>query len=274
MESFIHARDVRLGRADEYYADQLRFTMFGLPLAVAGLVSLVRSDRFRLLSAFYIGPFVLFALLRGRGYYLLPAYPVLYAAGAVAFERVLTARSRLTRASIRAVVFTAMVADAAAVAWAYLPVWKPNSPGWNWQMKNNYDMADEVGWPEFVAQVAAVRDTLTSDERSHLGILANNYGEAGSLALYGPQYGLPTPISSTNGFHARGYGSIPPEIVIVVGSRLGDQQLNFASCAVAGIVAIPFGVKNEESIDHPEILVCRHLRKPWPEAWKKSQVFG
>ena len=141
-------------------------------------------------------------------------------------------------------------------------------------MKNNSDMADEVGWPEFVAQVAAVRDTLSVEDRSRLAILANNYGEAGALALYGPQYKLPTPISSTNTFHMRGYGPYEPETVIVTGGELDDQLKNFESCAVAAQVHIPFGVMNEESKYHRDILICHHLRRPWPAAWSRSQEFG
>jgi hypothetical protein len=153
-------------------------------------------------------------------------------------------------------------------------MWKPGSPGWNWQMKNNHDMADEVGWPELVAQVAQVRDTLSTEERSRLAILANNYGEAGAVALYGPQYNLPVPISSTNTFHMRGYGPYEPETVIVLGGELDDQLKNFESCRVAAQVTIPYGVRNEESVDHPVILVCKHLRWPWAVAWARSQEFG
>lgn len=76
METFIHARDVRLGRAEGYFTDQIKYTMLALPLAIAGFVWLVRSKRFRLLTVFFVGPLVLFALAKGRGYYLLPAYPV------------------------------------------------------------------------------------------------------------------------------------------------------------------------------------------------------
>jgi 4-amino-4-deoxy-L-arabinose transferase-like glycosyltransferase len=274
METFIHARDVRHGRADGYYTDQIEFTLLGLPLAIAGLVSLLRSPRFRLLSFLYVGPFLLFAIAKGRGYYLMPAYPVLYAAGAVALERVLTQRAGWLRIGARSIVIAAMLVDTALISWAYLPMWRVGSAGWNWQMKNNSDMADEVGWPEFVAQVAAVRDSLSPEDRSRLGVLANNYGEAGALALYGPQYGLPTPISSTNSFHDRGYGPFEPETVIVTGDDLDDQLLNFERCSIAAYVNIPYGVVNEESRDHQEILVCHHLRRPWPLVWSKSQEFG
>lgn len=274
MEHFIHARDVRHGRADGFYTDQIKFTLLGLPMAIAGLVSLLRSPRFRLLSAFYIGPFILFAIAKGRGYYLMPAYPVLYAAGAVVLERVIRQRALWFRVSVRSVVIAAMLFDTALVSWAYLPMWRVGSAGWNWQMKHNSDMRDEVGWPEFVAQVAAVRDSLSPEDRSSLAILANNYGEAGALALYGPKYGLPTPISSTNSFHDRGYGLFEPQTVIVTGGELDDQLTNFERCVVAAQVHIPYGVRNEESVDHPVILVCHHLRHPWPVVWSKSQEFG
>ena len=58
MEHSIHLRDVRIGRAKGYFTDQLKFTLLGLPFAVGGLVALLRSARFRLLSAFYLGPFI------------------------------------------------------------------------------------------------------------------------------------------------------------------------------------------------------------------------
>jgi 4-amino-4-deoxy-L-arabinose transferase-like glycosyltransferase len=274
MEHHIHIRDVRNGRAAGYYTDQLRFTLFALPMAIAGLVSLMRSARFRLLSAFYIGPFVLLALAKGRGYYLMPAYPVLYAAGAVALERLILQRAVWLRLCLRSLVVAAALLDTAAVAWAYLPIWPVGSPGWNWQMKNNADMANEVGWPEFVAQVAAVRDTLSPGDRSRLAILANNFGEAGALELWGPQYHLPTPISSVNSFHDRGYGPYEPETVIVVGGELYDQLGNFETCSIVALVRLPYGVRTEETDDHPEILVCHHLRRPWPEVWRRSQAFG
>jgi hypothetical protein len=227
-----------------------------------------------LLSVFYIGPFLLFALAKGRGYYLMPAYPVLFAAGAVAMERFLAGRATWMRVGLRTAVVVGVMVGVGLLSWAYLPMWRVGSAGWNWQMANNSDMQDEVGWPEFVAQVAAVRDALPMEDRGRLAVLANNYGEAGALALYGPQYGLPTPISSTNEFHARGYGPYEPETVIVTGDDLDDQLKNFETCVVAAQVHIPYGVVNEESRDHTVILVCHHLRQPWPVVWSRSQEFG
>ena len=274
MEQFIHARDVRWGRTQGYYSDQLKFTLCGFPLAIAGLIALLCSPRFRLLSALYIGPFVLFALAKGRGYYLMPAYSVLYAAGAVSLERALAKRAAWLRITLRSIVITALLCDAVLFSFAYLPMWRVGSRGWNWQIRNNGDVRDEIGWARVRRQVAAVRDTLSPEDRGHLAIIAHNYGEAGALALYGPQYNLPTPLSGTNSFHDRGYGPYEPQTVIVVGASLNNQLRSFETCTVAAHVQIPYGVRNEEAVYHSDILVCRHLRGSWPEAWAHSQEFA
>ena len=274
MEHFIHVRDVRNGRAVGYFTDQFKFMMFGLPFAVGGLIALLRSPRFRLLSAFYIGPFVLLALMKGRGYYLLPAYPVLYAAGAVGLETWLATRARAMRGMAYAAVVVAVLAEAGAIAWGYLPIWRPGSAAWNWQMKNNDDMANEIGWPEFVAQVAAVRNKLTPAERAQYAVLAENYGEAGALELYGPKYALPVPISTVNDFHDRGYGPFEPQTLIVVGGHLEDESKFFEGCSVVSTVHLPYDVQDEETVNHPQILICHRMRFSWPVVWARSQDFG
>jgi hypothetical protein len=52
-------------------------------------------------------------------------------------------------------------------------------------------VADQFGWPEMVREVALIFDSLSPAERSETGIWAGNYGEAGAIDEFGPQYGLP-----------------------------------------------------------------------------------
>jgi 4-amino-4-deoxy-L-arabinose transferase-like glycosyltransferase len=161
MLSTIHARDVRLGRTSGFVSDQFQYTMAGVVLAVAGLTWLLRSRRFRLLAFFFLGPLVLFLIARGRGYYLLPAYTPLYAAGAIWAETEISKRVRPVRLSMRSVAFMALSLDAVAIAAMMLPVAKPGSALFRYQMTTSSDMRDETGWPEFVGQIARVRDTLS-----------------------------------------------------------------------------------------------------------------
>src|SRR5436190_4227252 len=82
----IHERDVRIGRTKNFLPDQLELTLFTLPLAMLGLVFYFGSEKgraFRAVGYLYVIPLVAFFLAKGRGYYLAPAYPVLYAGGAV-----------------------------------------------------------------------------------------------------------------------------------------------------------------------------------------------
>lgn len=108
----------------------------------------------------------------------------------------------------------------------------------------------------------------------HTGILAGNYGEGGALNLYGPALGLPHAMSLTNSFWYRGYDPRLPQTVILTGFRLEEGRKLFDSCIVAAKNTNPFGVENEESRDHPDILVCRNLRMPWPIYWARSRRFG
>ena len=81
-------------------------------------------------------------------------------------------------------------------------------------------------------------------------------------------------ICGTNSYWWRGYGAQPPEVVIVVGfSREGAERLA-GQVELAGHVTNRFGVRNEETTDHPDIFVCRKFKKSWPEFWKGFQRFG
>ncbi len=274
MERFVHARDVGEGRAQGYWTDQLGFMALGLPIVAAGLWWLVRSARFRLLAFLYLGPLILFALAKGRGYYLLPGYVALYAAGGVWWEDFLGRRTRTVRVGVWTLMTLALLLDATVYTRAFLPVAHIGTRLFYKEMKLSSDLADEIGWPEVVADVDGVWKQLPPEERSHAAILAGNYGEAGALALYGPKYGLPVPISPVNSFYDRGYGSPAPEVVVTVG--FGEKRLArfFATCTLAGHLHIPYGVKNEESVDHPDIFVCRNPLESWDRMWPRMHHFG
>ena len=136
------------------------------------------------------------------------------------------------------------------------------------------DFREEVGWPELVETIAGIRDTLPAKERPELGLLAGNYGEAGAINLYGPEHGLPKAISGVNSYWLRGYGDPPPQTLIVVGLSHAALDRYFESCEVAGHVSNRYGVKNQETREHPDIFLCRGLRQPWPEFWKRFRRYG
>ena len=274
----IHSRDVRIGRAKDFLPNQLYVAanVFTVPLWLAGLYFYFRKPegkKFRVIGWMFVAVLAIFVIAKGRDYYAAPAYPMLLAAGAVVEEKWLrslaTTRSRLVRVGT----FAALIIGGIIAVPLTLPLAPINSRCWQVANKINGDFREEVGWPELVGEVARIRDSLPADERTSTGILATNYGEAGAIDLYGPQYGLPRAISGINSFWAYGYGDPPPKSLIVIGLARQYRDKHFASCELAGRVTNPYGILNEET-EHPEIYVCRHLRRSWPDFWHDFRYFG
>jgi hypothetical protein len=273
----IHARDMRVGRTKNFLPAQLQLTLFAFPLWLAGLYFYLfspKARRLRMLAWMYLVPLLLFVIAKGRSYYLAAAYPMLYAAGSVWGEQWLRTLRRSWAVPARILVWTALAADVFMVIALALPTAPINSAWWKVSSRIQGDFREELGWPELVETVAQIRDTLPLEERAHLGVLAGNYGEAGAINLYGDKYGLPSAISGINSFWQRGYGDPPPQVLIVVGLSHRFLEENFNSCELAGHTSNPYGVPNEETVDHPDIYLCRGLKRTWPEFWKDFRYFG
>jgi 4-amino-4-deoxy-L-arabinose transferase-like glycosyltransferase len=302
----IHERDVRLGYTRGFLKDQVLvcLNVFAVPLAIAGLVSCFRQRRYRMLGWMYGTPLVLFVIGQGRGYYLAAGYPMLLAMGAVAAERWmygvpasggegsarlaapeakkarrkaakgvgegLPAAGRLT---IQAVFYGGLLLWGAWVAAVVIPL---AQSGWlrNFTLVRNEELRDEFGWEEQVKTVAAIRDGLTAEERAKLGVFAGNYGEEGAMEMFGQAYGLPAPIGLMNSAWLRGYPTPAPETLIVLGLSREQAERTFTGCRLAGRNGNAEGIRNEESVQHPEIFVCGGPREPWADFWRDFQTFG
>lgn len=122
-----------------------------------------------------------------------------------------------------------------------------------------------------MAEVAGIRNSLPTEDRDRVAILAANYAEAGAVDLYGPAYGLPKAISAMNSYWERGYGNPPPTILIVLGLSPDQANSYFESCLLGGRT---FNGINDEGSKRPYIYVCRNLRYPWPYFWERFRSFG
>jgi hypothetical protein len=273
----IHARDIRIGRTRTFLPDQLEITLLALPLALAGIYFYFfteRGRRFRVLGWMFLVPLVLFLVAKGRGYYLAPAYPMLYAGGAVLGESWLQRCGRGSRIAVTSLAFLALLLNSAVVASVVLPIAPVNSPWWRKMVERNGDLREEIGWQELVENVARIRDSLSPKDRARVKIFCGNYGEAGAINLYGARHGLPPAICPVNSFWERGYDDPPPELLIVLGNSARNLEGKFDSVELVGHITNREGVTNEETTDHPDIFLCSHLRAPWPEIWKKIRGFG
>src|SRR5258706_3250860 len=136
----------------------------------------------------------------------------------------------------------------------------------------NQATRDQIGWPAYTREVAAAYAALPESDRAKPVIVTGNYGEAGALDRYGPDYRLPPPIySGQNELYE--YGP-PPEaatVAVAVGLPLPYLQARFGSCAAAGVLDNGVGVDNEEQ--GRIIAVCRDPVGGWAAAWPRFQHF-
>ncbi len=276
----IHQRDIRRGRAGSFLPEQLLICAnpITIPLWMAGLLFyfFAREGKlFTLIGWMFLVPLALFVVMRGRGFYLAPAYPMLLAAGAVVEERWLTCLSKkAVRVAVASVTFAALLVGGVAAVAVSVPVFALNSRWFAKIIRFNSYYRDEIGWQDLVAELARIRSWLPADEANRVGILAANYGEAGAIDMYGPAYGLPRAISGMNSYWERGYGDPPPTTVIVVGFPPSEVNDLFQSCTLAARRSSKFRDMNEETSSRPYIYLCRTLRYSWPDFWSKSRTFG
>ena len=275
----IHARDVRIGRADHFLLNQFWeiTNPVAVPLWLAGLwfvFARPEGKRWRMLGWMYVVTLVFLMALRGRDYYLAPAYPMLIAAGAAWSETRLASIPASWQSRLLYTPWSRLLIGGLVVAALVLPVARVNSPWWRVQDAATQQFNMEIGWPELAATIAQVRDSLPAADRARAGVMAADEGEAGAVNLYGRAYGLPRAISGMNSNWLRGYGDPPPLTVIAVGFKPEELNRIFALCQVAAQLSNPYGVVNDIFRDRATVYVCRNIRSPWPEFWKDFQYYG
>ncbi len=218
-----------------------------LPVWLSGLIWFLRERRWRVLGLTFVVFFVLMEVAHGKNYYLFPIYPMLFAGGAVvidrAIERLLEKRTPFLRMAARtaivAVVVLAALPALPLVTWMLPPErllvyqnaigFKPAKAEVHHESLLPQPIADQFGWPEMAREVGSIYNSLPPDERAQTGIWAGNYGEAGAMNLFGPQYGLPRAYSRHQNHW---YWGPPPQVyknLIVIQWSLDDVRENCTS---------------------------------------------
>ena len=221
-----------------------------VPVWVTGLVVLWRDQRFRSVAVAYPVLCMLVLALGGKPYYTVPWLVVLLAAGAApawrwaSRHRVLASVGSLAGAAVSVV-----------VALPVLPV-GALSP----VLAINPEQGEQVGWRELTRSVAQV----WGQAGPQAVIFTRNYGQAGAVERYGPEFGLPQPYSGHMSYTDWGP---PPDTasgpVVVVGGR----SPVFTGCSL--VVVHDSVIDNEE--DGTEIAVCDPVQ--WSRVWPQLRRF-
>jgi hypothetical protein len=277
-------RDVMLAPLP-YLAQQAQMLSFIPALLVVlgvGFLFSPPGKRYSVLGWGFLSVLGLMLFLKGKFYYVAPAYPAMYAAGAVFLEQ-LTKR-RLLR-WIRPVYALAMLVVGALVAPTALPLLPVKSYiaytrtlGIQQQRFENEPQsqlpqiyADMFGWEERVSTVAAYYHSLSPEEQRVTAIGAPNYGEAGAIDLFGPKYGLPKSISGSNNYWIWGPRNYTGESILLLDEA--SPQKYSRHCQSLREVAHPTDLYSRPDEGFP-IYHCRGLTPSlqvlWPtlKPWK------
>jgi 4-amino-4-deoxy-L-arabinose transferase-like glycosyltransferase len=250
------------------------------PLWVTGLVAPFAGVRLRPARFLAIAYGVAVAIdigARGKDYYVFPAYPALFAVGAVACARlprwlsvgwmgIATAAS----AAIAPVVLPLLSPPALA---AYLDRYhlhpKPDELAAIGAPLTQV-FSDELGWRALEKTVAGVYRGLPEKERKRAAIVASNYGEAAAIDVYGGEDGLPPALNGQDQYYFWGPRGYDGSVVIHIN---GDPERWRRNCASLDIVAqfgAPLVMPYE---DQRPVFICRGLRVPLAEAWERFKRF-
>ncbi|MHB1935219.1 MAG: ArnT family glycosyltransferase [Acidobacteriaceae bacterium] len=271
-------KNVKLGPVAFIGAQIMMLHPISIFLLLPGLLWLLvaKSARgFRWIGLMYVALLAIMIHLYAKDYYVAPVYPVLFAAGALAWQNLFSS-SRKTAWLLPAWCAVMLVLGAIA-----LPMGIPVLPPYQWiRYTRAHHMtseetetaktgplpqfyADRFGWHGLVAEVARIYDSLTPSDQAKAGIFCNNYGEAGAIDLFGPKYGLPPAISGHQSYFFWGPRGYTGQLLIVVGESKRDLQRYCGSVQQVGEVDNPLAMPSENG----PVYLCRGGKVPLSAYW-------
>jgi 4-amino-4-deoxy-L-arabinose transferase-like glycosyltransferase len=271
--------------AAEFLGAQILYTNPAtVPIWIAGLASflfLPALRPFRFLGIAFLFVLVLLIVQGGKPYYLAPGYPMLLAAGGVAWERLSARRGWHW---LRPVLVLLVSLIGLAVLPLAVPVLSPQTfaryaaaigveapqeeRGQRVELPQPF--ADRFGWENMVATIARAYHALPPQEQARAVIFASNYGEAGAVDFFGPRYGLPRAISSHNSYWLWGPGDREADLAIVVGvprERLDDLC---GEVTHSETIVSPYAAAFETNLP---VHVCRRFKRPLHEVWPELKRY-
>ena len=258
-----------------------------LPIWGAGLYYylLSREGRpYRVFGWVFVILFAIFAIQNAKFYFLAPAYPMLFAAGGLVIERFVRMKqwNWLKPAYVSLLVISGAIVAVLSVVPA-LPVQTvaqfTSIVGGNAGIESEarataplpQTFAFRQGWEDLVGTIAGVHDSLPAEERAESCILAGDFGEAGAIDFYGPDYGLPKAISGHNNYYLWGPRGCSGEVVISVGVPVQRLEAVFGDVEHADTVDCEYCMPIE---DNMPVYVARDPKIPFEESWPQFRHYN
>ncbi|WP_345499090.1 ArnT family glycosyltransferase [Nocardia callitridis] len=250
-----------------------------LPVWIAGLWWLLKRPGLRCLGVAFLALLGLLLLTSGQQHYLVDAYPPLLAAAGVAASQWVAAGGR----RLRTLTVSLLVVVSAAIAAVFsLPILPVSALADTPVIGVNGEIGEQIGWPEMGRTVAEVVDRLPAEVRTETVVVADNYGQAGAIAQFGPDFSVQhtrfPPVYS--GHQAYGWWGPPPErytTVVVMGTDAPSMVPAWTEQACGRLTEVAV-VHNDYGIESQEngtrVFLCQDLRASWAQLWPSIRRIG
>lgn len=242
------------------------------PVWIAGLVRMLRDRQRpggRALAVAYVVLLAVIVATGGKPYYAAGMLPLLVAAGA----RPAADWMRRGRTRLRTVLIGAVLVLSLGNLYIALPVVPAADLRASGVAGANYDAGETVGWPAFVAEIAAVYRGLPAAQRPGTVILASNYGEAGAVQHFGPDDRRRAAVYGVHNAYWY-WGPPPASAATAVAVGFGRSRLS----RVCGSLRLAARLNNHLNVPDDEqgapVWVCSDLRMSWAAAWPGLRYLG
>jgi hypothetical protein len=239
-----------------------------VPLAGAGLAFYFRRTgaRERLVGWTFVFVYLVLTLLRTKTYFLAPAYPILFAAGAVEFERV---HLRPWLGWLRPAYVALLAVVGLLLAPAVMPILPPATTVHSYGPLSE-PLADRLGWDRLTRTVEQVYAALPPAQRTQACVLTSNYGEASALSLLGAPGRLPPIISGHNNYYLWGPGRCTGQVLIGVGFAPADFR-PYLHVALAAVQRCQYCVSYEQAV--PIVVASSPTSVIFPRLWPSVKQY-
>lgn len=278
-------RDVMIAKSPFAFVRE-QFRAMHPVLALLGLAGLVTyfqpgARAYRLLGWIWIAVFSLLMLSgSARPYYLAPAYPIVFAAGALAVER---AAQRRRWRYLPATLGTLIIVAAASTAPLVMPILPPEQyiayeralglPRIRTEFEEGLlppQFGFQFGWEDLTATVARAVASLPPDERGRIGIVAETFGEAAALNFFGRVTGLPRAIGTHNNYWLWGPGAATGDVMVVISSSPERWRARYDDVAPIGHIDCRYCMP----VVRKTLYLCRRPRAPLSVMWKDLRDYS
>jgi hypothetical protein len=212
-------------------------------------------------------------VMHANDYYLAPVYPLLFAAGGVAWSQWL-APGRARRIAIS--VYSCIIAVYGVLGTLSVqPVLTPPeytryiTPSGLRPREFNASvnaplpelMADMTGWRDMADKLADAYWSLSPADRAKAGILVDNYGEASAVNVYRPD--VPIAVSGHQNYWYWGPRGHDGSVMVAFGQKREVLEQQFASVTEVARTTNMWG----HSWEAMPVYICRNAKQNLLEAW-------